>query len=74
MDFAGLPDAVPGPLGKKTKSNASDLSPAVGGPRSAADDASNMHGMPSCTATTLRKEKTTPFGVNDTGLPRSQQH
>jgi len=74
VDLAGLADTVPGPLGKKTKSNGSDPSPAVGGTNSAAADASNMHGMPSCTATTLRTEKTAPFGVNDTGLPSSQQH
>ncbi|KAL0045181.1 hypothetical protein WJX82_011267 [Trebouxia sp. C0006] len=38
-----LSDTVPGPLGKKTKSNASDLSPAVCGPRSATADASSAY-------------------------------
>lgn len=53
VDLAGLPDIVPGPLGKKTKSNGCDPNPAVGGTWSAAADASSMHGMPSSTTTTL---------------------
>ena len=53
VDLAGLPDTVLGPLGKKTKSNGSESSPAVGGPWSAAADASSMHGMPLRIATTL---------------------
>lgn len=53
VDLAGLTDTVSGSLGKKTKSNGSDPTPAMGGTSSAAAAGISMHGMPSCITTTL---------------------
>ncbi|DBB07124.1 TPA: hypothetical protein ACH3X1_011698 [Trebouxia sp. C0004] len=67
-EATGLPDSVPGPLGKKTKSNGSVPIPAVGGTRA---DASSMHEQLQRVAASAASPQAVQEALN-TAFPPSQ--